>query len=94
MAFFYKLSQQFFIVIFRNVLCAKLALSFHAGIGKHISHLCLPLLEKGGKDEKVDARQKSAKRKNKRISSNKAIHPHTDRHRFSVLSVFTEVAVV
>lgn len=55
---------------------------FHAGIGKHISHLCLPLLEKGGKDEKVDARQKSAKRKKKRISSNKAIHPHTGRHRF------------
>ena len=26
--------------------------------------------------------------------SNKAIHPHTGRHRFSVLSVFTEVAVV
>ena len=29
-----------------------------------------------------------------RSFSNKAIHPHTGRHRFSVLSVFTEVAVV
>ena len=29
-----------------------------------------------------------------RSFSNNAIHPHTGRHRFSVLSVFTEVAVV